>query len=168
MYRHECRRNWKRWSDIRWHSTMYTNPQCRWNSQAITFSGNQWYTCTHTKTMYDVCVHSSLPTSANLVLGLLEKKEERKNNFVWAAITHFKISGAYQVHFGSFKGCYQCGYYCKERLYSQISLKVWDSGENWCFLLRLPLRSHIARLGTFSVDPGIFVSLYASAHPHTL
>ena len=43
--------------------------------------GNQRYTCTHTKTMYDVCAHNSLPTSAILALGLLEK-----NNFAWAAI----------------------------------------------------------------------------------
>ena len=114
---------------------MYTNPQCQWNSQAATFYGNQWYTCTHTETMYDVCAHSRLLTSATLVLDLLEKKEERKmmNNFPWAAITHFKISDTPQVHFGSFKGCYQCGYYCKECLYSQISLKAWGSGEKWRF-----------------------------------
>ena len=56
--------------------------------------------------MYDVCAHSSLPTSAILALGLLKKKEERKmmNNFAWAAITHFWISGASQAHFRSFKG----------------------------------------------------------------
>ena len=28
--------------------------------------------------MYDVCAHSSLPTSAILVLGLLKKKERRR------------------------------------------------------------------------------------------
>ena len=39
--------------------------------------GNQWYTCTHTKTMYNVCTHNSLPTSAILALGLLKKKERR-------------------------------------------------------------------------------------------
>ena len=38
---------------------------------------------------------------------------------------------------------------------SQISLKVWDSEEKLAFLSRLPLRRHIARLGTFSVDPDI-------------
>ena len=78
IYGRECRRNRKGWSNIKWRSTMYTNPQCRWNSQATTFYGNQWYTCTHTKTMYDVCAHSSLPTSAILALGLLKKKEERR------------------------------------------------------------------------------------------
>ena len=66
------------------------------------------------------------------------------------------------------KGCYQRGYYCGERLYSQISLKVWDSKEKLAFLSRLPLRRHIAWLGRFSVDPGILVSLHASAHhPYT-
>ena len=149
---------------------MYTNPQCRWNLQATTFSGNQEYTCTHTKTMYDICAHSSLPTSAILVLDLLKKKEERKmmNNFTWAAITLFRLSRASQAYFGSLKGCYQCRYYCRERLYSQISLKVWDSEEELAFSLRMPLRRHIARLGMFSVDPGIVVSFYASAHhPYT-
>ena len=88
------------------------------------------------------------------------------NNFAWAAkmhdIWHFASI------FGSLKGCYQRGYYCRERLYSQISLKVWDSEEKLAFSSRLPLRRHIARLGTFSVDPGIVVSFYASAHhPYT-
>ena len=90
------------------------------------------------------------------------------NNFAWAAIMHFRISGVSQVNFGSLKGCYQCNYYCSECLYSQISLKVWDSKEKLAFSPRLPLRHHIARIATFSVDPGILVSLYASAHhPHT-
>ena len=66
------------------------------------------------------------------------------NNFVWAVITLalFRISGASQAYFGSLKGCYQCGYYCRERLYSQISLKVWDSEEKLAFSSRLPLRRH--------------------------
>ena len=68
---------------IRWRTTMYTNPQCRWNSQA-TFSGNQWYNCTHTKTMYDVCAYKSLPTSAILALGFLKKREKEK----WWKILH--------------------------------------------------------------------------------
>ena len=150
---------------------MYTNLRCRWNSQATTFYGNQCYTYTHTKTMYNVCAHNSLPTSAILVLGLLKKKKKKMmNNFAWAAkMFFFWISGTSQVNFGSLKGSYQCGYYCRERLYSQISLKVWDSEEKLAFLSRLPLRRHIARWGTFSVDPGILVSLYASAHhPYTI
>ena len=50
----------------------------------------------------------------------------------------------------------------------KISLKVWDSGEKLVFSSRLPLRCHIAQVGTFSVDPGIVVSFYASAHhPYT-
>ena len=89
-------------------------------------------------------------------------------NFAWAAITHFRISGSSQVHFCSFKGCYQHWYYCRERLYSQISRKLWENEEKPAFLLRLPLRHHIAWFGTFSVDPGHVVSFYANAyHPHT-
>ena len=106
-----------------------------------------------------------------LALGLLEKREERRkmmNNFAWAAITHFRISGASQACFGSLKDCCQCGYYCRECLCSQINLKVWDSEEKLTFLSRLPLRRHIARLGMFSVNPGIVVSFLASTHhPHT-
>ena len=41
-------------------------------------SGNQMYTCTHTKNMYDVFALRSLPTLAILALGLLKKKERRK------------------------------------------------------------------------------------------
>ena len=83
-------------------------------------------------------------------------------------ITLFRISGASQAYFGSLKGCYQRRYYCREYLYSQISLKVWDSKEKLAVLSRLLLRRHIARLGTFSVDPDIVVSFYSSAHhPYT-
>ena len=32
--------------------------------------------------MYDVCVHNSLPTSAILALGLLEKKEDDEQSCV--------------------------------------------------------------------------------------
>ena len=99
---------------------------------------------------------------------LAEKELKMMNNFAWVVIMNFWISGTSQVYFGSLKGCYQCGYYCRECLYSQISPKVWDSEEKLVFLSRLPLRHHIARLGTFSVDPGIVVSFCASAHhPHT-
>ena len=89
------------------------------------------------------------------------------NNFAWATLTHFRISGTSLAYFGRFKGCYQRRYCCKECLYSQISLKVWDSEEKLAFS-SLPLSHHIAWWGTFSVDPGILVSLYASAHhPYT-
>ena len=81
IYWRECRHNQNRWGNIKWCSTMYTNPQCQWNSQATTFSGNQRYTCTHTKTMYDVCDHSSLPTLAILALGLLKKKNKDDEQF---------------------------------------------------------------------------------------
>ena len=87
------------------------------------------------------------------------------NDFAWVEIVLFRISGASQAYFGSFKGCYQRKYYRRERLYSQISLKVWENEEKLAFSLRRPLRCHIARWGTFSVDPGILVSLYASVHP---
>ena len=40
--------------------------------------------------------------------------------------------------------------------------------EKLAFSSKLPLRRRIAQLGTFSVDPGILVSLYASTHhPNT-
>ena len=47
-------------------------------------------------------------------IARLAGKERRKNmkNFAWAA------------HLGSLKSSYQRGYYCKESLYSEISLKV--------------------------------------------
>ena len=119
---------------------MYTNPQCQWNSKATTFFGNQRYTCTRTKTMYDIFGHRSLPTSAILALGLLKKKEEETRRrrrgwtiFAWAAIMHFRISGASQAHFSSFKGCYQHGYYCRERLYSQSAWKCEIVKKNRCF-----------------------------------
>ena len=111
---------------------MYTNPQCRWNSQATTFYGNQWYTCTHTKTMYDVCAHNSLQTSA-ILAHRLAGKERRLRLRRWFRVSGdntFRISGASQAYFGSLKGCYQRRYYCRERLYCrQISLKVWGSKE---------------------------------------
>ena len=90
------------------------------------------------------------------------------NNFAWAAKTLFWISGAPQAHFGSFKGLYQRGYYCREHLCSQTSLKAWDSEEKQVFLSRLPLSCHIAQLATYPIDPGILISLYTSAHhPYT-
>ena len=113
------------------------------------FCGIQWYTCIHTKTIYNVCAHNSLPASAILALGLLKKKRKMMNNFVWVVITLLRICGALQAYFGSLKGCYQCGFYCRECLYSQISVKVWDSEEKMAFSSRFPLRCHIERLGTF-------------------
>ena len=68
--------------------------------------------------MYDVCAHSILPKSAILVLGLLKKKD--KQFCVGGDTQQKKISGTSQAHFGSFKGSYQCGYYCRECLYSKI------------------------------------------------
>ena len=55
------------------------------------FSGNQRYTYTHTKTMYDNCVHSSLPKSAILALGLLKKKEENDQQFCVGSDNAFQI-----------------------------------------------------------------------------
>ena len=75
--------------------------------------------------MYDVCVHKQLANISHFGVRLAGKGRRKKmNNFAWAAIMLFRISGASQAYFGSLKGCYQCGYYCRERLYSQISLKV--------------------------------------------
>ena len=70
-----------------------------------------------TKTMYNVCAHNSLPTSAILVLGLLKKKK-KKEQFRMGDEALFWISGASQAYFGSLKDCYQRGYYCRESLYS--------------------------------------------------
>ena len=65
------------------------------------------------------------------------------NNFAWAEKTLFWISGASQVHFSIFKGLHQCGYYFREHLYSQTSLKAWDNEEKQAFSSRLPLSRHI-------------------------
>ena len=125
---------------------MYRNLQCMWNSQV---SRNPRYKCTTTKTMYVFGDYSSLPL-------LLEKEEERS----WTILNgRQEISGVSQAYFSSFKGFYQCRYYCKECLCSQTGLKAWDSEEKLAFLLILPLRHHIAQFGTFSVSPGIFLSL---------
>ena len=163
IYECDNRRNRKSWSNkIWWHSPMYTNPQYWWKSQA---TGNQKYTCTHTKTMYDVYAHSSMSTLAILVLGLLKKK--KMNKFAWA-VNSFWISGTSQAHFCSFKGFYQHGHYCKGYIDNQTRPKTQDSEEKPTFSLKLPLSRHIARLAMFSIDSGILVNLYASArHPHT-
>ena len=63
--------------------------------------------------------------------------------------------GISQIHFGSFKGLYQCGYYYGECLYSQFSLKKWDSKQKLAFSLRLPLRHHNCTISHISIDPGI-------------
>ena len=84
------------------------------------------------------------------------------NNFAWVATIHFRFSGTSQTYFGSFKDCYQCGYYCREH-YTVKSAQP-ESVRKLPFLSTMPLRCHIARWGTFSVDPGILLSLYASAH----
>ena len=98
-------------------------------------------------------------------LGLLKKKDEQ---FCVGSKALFWISGASQAHFGSFIGLHKCGYYFREHLYSQISLKAWDSEEKQAFSSRLPLSRHIAQLATYPIDPGILISLYASAHhPYT-
>ena len=87
----------------------------------------------------------------------------RVNNLVWAVIMHFRISSASRVYFGSFEGRYKRGYYCRERLYSQISLKVRDSKKNWHFRQDCLWDCMIRYMySTFSVDLGILVSLYTS------
>ena len=60
---------------------MYRNLRSQQNSQGRMFSNNSRYKCTSTKTMYDICAHNRLPTSAITVLGLLEKKKKRKDDF---------------------------------------------------------------------------------------
>ena len=90
------------------------------------------------------------------------------NNFAWAAKTLFWMTGTSRAHFSRFKGFYQCRYYFRECLYSLTSLKLETAKKKTAFLSRLPLSRHIAWLATFSIDPDILISLYASAHhPYT-
>ena len=49
---------------------------------------------------------------------LTEKERRRKNNFAWATITLFRISGASQAYFGSLKGCYLRGNTTVENAYT--------------------------------------------------
>ena len=71
------------------------------------FYGNQWYTCTHAKTMYNVCSHNSLPTSAILALGLLKKEGKRKKDDEQLCMggkkCFFLVSCTLQAYFGSLK-----------------------------------------------------------------
>ena len=59
-----------------------------------TFSHNPRYKTTTTNTMYDVGDHSSLPTSAIIVLACWKKEGRKMENFAWATKTLFQISGA--------------------------------------------------------------------------
>ena len=118
---------------------MYTNPHCWWNLQATMFSGNQRYTNTHTKTMYDVCVHSSYPASAILALGLLKKKEEkwtilcgRQQHILGYLVLHKRILAVLKV-----ATCTNADSTLENAIYSQISLKMWDSEEKLAFSLSL-------------------------------
>ena len=78
------------------------------------------------------------------------------------------ISGLSKAHFGSFEGLHQYGYYFREHLYCQTSLKAWDSEEKPVFSSRMPLSYHIAWLTTYPIAPCILTSLYATAHhPYT-
>ena len=81
----------------------------------------------------------------------------------------FRISGASQAYFGRFKGCYQCRYYCSERLYSQIYPEsVRQQRKTGVFIETASETSNCTMGQHFSVDPGVLVSLYASAHhPYT-
>ena len=81
-------------------------------------------------------------------------------------VLHRRISAVRQVCISA--GLHQCRCYFREHLYSQTSIKAWDSKEKQAFSSRLPLSRHIAWLATYPIDPGILISLYASAHhPYT-
>ena len=116
-----------------WHLGMHRKLWCLWNSQVRAFMCKK------------------------------KRKKERKtdNEQFCGQQNALRISGISQAYLSSFKGFYQQGYYCKGCLcmYGQNSLKVQDSEEKPAFLLRLLLRSHIAQLAMFSVDPGILLSL---------
>ena len=77
--------------------------------------------------MHDVGTHSSLPTSAIIALGLLEKKEKEEDKQFYMGgkkcILEYLAIHKYN-YFSSSKGFYQCGYYCKEHLYTQNRLKI--------------------------------------------
>ena len=109
--------------------------------------------------IYDVCAHSSLPTSANLALGLLKKKKKKMmNNNAFKDIWRFtsilkvlKVATNVDTNAYTVKSTWKC-----------------ETAKKLAFLSRLSLRCHIARLGTFSVNAGILVGLYASTHyPYT-
>ena len=90
------------------------------------------------------------------------------NNFAWAVITHFRILALHKHILAGLKVATNADTTFENAYTVKSAWKVWDSEEKLAFSLRLPLRRHIARLGMFSVDPGIVVSLYASAHhPYT-
>ena len=90
------------------------------------------------------------------------------NNFAWAVKMLFLISGTSRAHFSRFKVCTNMDT-TLENVYTVKLACPETPKKNWpAFLLRLPLSRHIARLATFSIDPGILISLYASAHhPYT-
>ena len=106
------------------------------------------------------------------------------NNFAWVVkmlfwylALHRHISAVLKVctnvasspgSLHRFTGTNQHGYYFREHLYSQTSLKAWDSEEKLAFSLRLLLSHHIAWLAMFLINCGILISLWASAyHPYT-
>ena len=144
---------------------MYRNLQYLWNLQVRTFSNNPRYKYTTTKTLYDINTGSSLQTSTTIALGLLEKKGMMKilhGGQKWILVylvLHKRILAVWKVATNADT---------KECPHSQTSLKVSDSEEKLAFSFRLPLRCYIAQLAMFSSDPGILLSLCASApHPHT-
>ena len=129
------------------------------------FSNNPKYKCTTTKTMYDVNALSSLQTSTTIALAYWKRKKNDEKFCMggkWILVylvLHKCILAVWKVAINADT---------KECPYSQTNLKVSDSEEKLVFSLRLPLRCYIAQLAMFSSDPGILLSLCASApHPHT-
>ena len=89
------------------------------------------------------------------------------NSFAWVATNSKKCSLEYlALH----KCVSECLDTTVENAYTvKISLKVWYSEEKPSFSARLPLRCHIMKLATFSVNPGTLISLYESTyHPYTI
>ena len=86
------------------------------------------------------------------------------NYFVWAAKTLFGYLALHRRISAVLKVSTSMEYYFSEHLYSQTSLKAWDSEEKQAFSSRLPLSRHIAILAMYPIDPGILISLYANAH----
>ena len=105
------------------------------------------------------------------MLGLLKKKT---NNFAWAATSGEKRSLEYlALHkrvSAVLKVCNNADT-TVENVYIVKSVQKFDTAKKnrTSFSSRLPLRRHFAKLATFSVDPGVLISLYASDyHPYTI
>ena len=102
-YGHECMYNWKGWTDIRWCSIQCTqilnvDETCK-QRHFLAIKG----TLTLTQRLYMMFLPIAACQHQPFRARLGEKERRKKiKNFAWAAITHFRISGASQVYFAMF------------------------------------------------------------------